>query len=733
MRKNWTYFILISLLLSTHVVSASPLNLSKNLVFHESFDNLSSIARNNGNIISDTSINASASFVPGIEGNAVSFDCISFNSIGSCVKESYVTYSLVNKSQGIIEFWFKPKDNFFSDCKFPSTGLFQGCGFFDLGKLSGQNPNSMGIFWNRNLDKVVFEIRENDTVMTQSFSNQTLNSTDWHHVVVVWQCNSENDFMQLFLDGVPGNYMDFNEYWNDGFCTFKPNVSEIWIGRNFYYGSSFAFIDEFKVYEIVKQLEVVNVTNTSELRIRKWGTTAVPGRTLEYFITVENIGNATLSDILVFEALEPWFTYVSAIPDPVNVTNFSIFWSNVTLAPGEFKSISYKVQLDSNIPLGATVRGQVCVIPIPPPLPPPLPIPDPTLPSIDQCDENLNTCLLSIPIKCIEECLASPIDCNICYTQEAANCNLEWLLCLEGTEIPPIPPTTQPPTCDQHEDPVRRPLDPNEKGVVANKFIQPDQLLVYPIHFENIGNVEALDIFITDTLDEDINTSTIEILTPNGNFDSETRTIKWELRGINLQPNETGTALFSVKPLRGLPSGTEIRNNATIQFEIFEPIITNETLNIIDDIEPQCTLNPLPSITKRQNFTISWYGADAIGEIEFFRIFVSSDGGNFTSFIATNTNMTFSGEQGKSYGFFCNAQDSAGNHEIQDVTEASTKVTFNSDINADCKVDITDLATIGMCFAQPPEGLCAPADLNSDGVINILDLATVGINFEKSC
>ena len=64
--------------------------------------------------------------------------------------------------------------------------------------------------------------------------------------------------------------------------------------------------------------------------------------------------------------------------------------------------------------------------------------------------------------------------------------------------------TSVPGTCtrrDQHIQSAVGAIDPNEKTVIAKKFIQPDQLLVYPIHFENIGNAEARDVFVTDIID----------------------------------------------------------------------------------------------------------------------------------------------------------------------------------------------------------------------------------------
>ncbi len=60
-------------------------------------------------------------------------------------------------------------------------------------------------------------------------------------------------------------------------------------------------------------------------------------------------------------------------------------------------------------------------------------------------------------------------------------------------------------------------------------------------------------------------------------------------------------------------------------------------------------------------------------------------------------------------------------------------VTFRSDVNRDCSVDVADLASVGQCFLQSPSGVCELADLSNDNTINILDLAEVGVNFGKMC
>ena len=236
------------------------------------------------------------------------------------------------------------------------------------------------------------------------------------------------------------------------------------------------------------------------------------------------------------------------------------------------------------------------------------------------------------------------------------------------------------------------PVDPNEKLVVANKFIQPDQTLVYPIHFENIGQIEAIDVFITDVLSPNLDDTTLQILTPNGSYDAPTRTLQWDLIGRNLQPGETGNVLFSIRPKPGLPSGTEIRNNAEIQFEVFETLVTPDVVNIIDSTPPICTMDPLPTITPTTDFTISWQGTDAVGEVDHFSVFGSENNGGFTPLLEEthNTQTMFSGENGKTYNFFCVAVDTAGNIENQAIeAEVTTTVVINQPPTASAGINQT--------------------------------------------
>ena len=268
--------------------------------------------------------------------------------------------------------------------------------------------------------------------------------------------------------------------------------------------------------------------------------------------------------------------------------------------------------------------------------------------------------------------------------------------------------------CYTHEAPAEGALDPNEKLVISERYIQPDQLLVYPIHFENIGTIEARDIFITDVLDTNLDLSTLELLTPDGaSIDPATRTLRWELINRDLLPGETDNVLLSIKPLPGLPSGTEIRNDATIQFEVFDPFTTNEVVNIIDTTRPSGVMDPLPAETSTLDFPISWSGTDAVGEIDYYTVLVSEDSGDFTPFVerTSETSAIFTGESGKTYGFICIAVDTAGNIEVQEaVAEALTKVVVTNKVEV--YVDIK------------PSSCPSPLNVKEKGVLPVAILGT---------
>lgn len=87
----------------------------------------------------------------------------------------------------------------------------------------------------------------------------------------------------------------------------------------------------------------------------------------------------------------------------------------------------------------------------------------------------------------------------------------------------------------------------------------------------------------------------------------------------------------------------------------------------------------------------------------------------------------------------CNDRIDNDNDSFIDYPEDSDCIflTDNSelkgDVNNDCKVNILDLASIGLCYGKSSIGECFNADLSGNGVVDIFDLASVGLNYGRSC
>lgn len=90
-------------------------------------------------------------------------------------------------------------------------------------------------------------------------------------------------------------------------------------------------------------LKVLVTLPPPAIRINKTGTVAVPARTTDYFIVVENFGEVPATDIEIAELLDPLeqFTDPSSTNPPVNVIKGNMLvWNIENLSPGEFKLLN---------------------------------------------------------------------------------------------------------------------------------------------------------------------------------------------------------------------------------------------------------------------------------------------------------------------------------------------------------------------------------------------------------
>lgn len=143
---------------------------------------------------------------------------------------------------------------------------------------------------------------------------------------------------------------------------------------------------------------------------------------------------------------------------------------------------------------------------------------------------------------------------------------------------------------------VRGAFDPNDK--TANiTYLSPTDIatgkkITYTIRFQNTGTLAADFVIVTDTLDNDLDASTLEIISTSHSLGQMTiandfehpdqpNVVKWHFPNINLPDSSSNEAeshgyiQFRIRAKQGLPLGTLIENTAGIVFDYNVPVITN--------------------------------------------------------------------------------------------------------------------------------------------------------------
>lgn len=106
--------------------------------------------------------------------------------------------------------------------------------------------------------------------------------------------------------------------------------------------------------------------------------------------------------------------------------------------------------------------------------------------------------------------------------------------------------------------------DPNAKHV-DREFAQPGELMNFTIEFENEGEGIAYGVYITDTLEEDIDTTSLILQSGEvAVYDPATRTITWYIGEVG--PGGKGERHFSARVRPEAVCGDEVTNYATVYF-----------------------------------------------------------------------------------------------------------------------------------------------------------------------
>ena len=141
-------------------------------------------------------------------------------------------------------------------------------------------------------------------------------------------------------------------------------------------------------------------------------------------------------------------------------------------------------------------------------------------------------------------------------------------------------------------DTVKAGVDPNEMWVSPVGNILAGTQLKYTINFENTGNDTAFNISVYDTLSDNVDVKSLNLLMASGVMNIAVlnsgghNIIKFDFPNINLLDSShhgqcDGAVIFTVNAKSGLPNGTTIFNHAGIFFDYNPVVMTNTVENII--------------------------------------------------------------------------------------------------------------------------------------------------------
>ncbi len=127
-------------------------------------------------------------------------------------------------------------------------------------------------------------------------------------------------------------------------------------------------------------------------------------------------------------------------------------------------------------------------------------------------------------------------------------------------------------------------------------------------------------------------------------------------------PSGEGSVSYTIAPKKGLADGTQLRSRASIVFDTNEPILTNTWQNTIDAVKPVSHISA--KIYEDTLVVLEYSAYDAGSGVDYYNVYVSTDNGPWANVPGGNaTKVMLQGEAGKSYRFYVEAQDKAGNRD----------------------------------------------------------------------
>ncbi len=189
-------------------------------------------------------------------------------------------------------------------------------------------------------------------------------------------------------------------------------------------------------------------------------------------------------------------------------------------------------------------------------------------------------------------------------------------------------------------------IDPNEKEAtqkITSLQVAAGNYINYTIRFQNTGNANALNIFLTDTLSSLVDVYSFQVIeashackiTQTGNK------ILFEFLNINLpytnanEPASHGYIRFRIKPLPSLTPGTVVPNRASIYFDFNPAIVTNIATTTVDDIVVPVKLSNFTA-RKQQSAVQLFWTTEQEANSSTFLVERSLDGISWTVIVTVN-------------------------------------------------------------------------------------------------
>lgn len=173
--------------------------------------------------------------------------------------------------------------------------------------------------------------------------------------------------------------------------------------------------------------------------------------------------------------------------------------------------------------------------------------------------------------------------------------------------------------------PIVNGYDPNDKnvypqGVCNAGFVLNNQALTYSVRFQNTGNSNAINIYILDTIDSNLDINTVRILGNSHSMITEVlsnNVLKFKFDSIFLpdsnsnEPSSHGYVIFEVMPNSAIVSNSPIQNTSNIYFDFNPPVTTNTVNNVIVNTIPNSNQSIVQ--TECNSILINGYVYDTTG------------------------------------------------------------------------------------------------------------------------